>query len=119
MKFDDFLASVDRSSPIPVKAQVATILSLLDEATVRSYSHAVAAMPDDVSDAFGEWVHARLQSALAAKSQKAVVAKGRPRVADRRVPMTVTLPLSLIDRMPYPRSTFVERAIVAALGDAK
>lgn len=111
MKFDDFLAAIDRTSPVPVAQQVASLLSLLDDDTITRYSYAVAAMPSDVSDAFGEWVHARLQNALGRKRS----ASGRKPAGERRQHVTVTLPESLVERIPYPRSAFVERALLALL----
>ena len=111
MKLDDFLTAIDRTSPIPVAQQVASLLSLLDDETIARYSCAVAAMPSDVSDAFGEWIHAKLQSALGRKQS----ALGRKQAGERRQHVTITLPESLIERIPYPRSAFVERALVALL----
>lgn len=111
MKFDDFINAVDRTSHISVNEQVATLLKRVPENIYMNFNNALSAMPDDVREAYGAFIRSKYQPAPKHNGRKPVPA------SERRIHVTVTLPESLVARVPYPRSSFVERAILAALGE--
>jgi len=106
MKFDDFIAAIDRTSPVPVNDQVSALLRLLSETEYMRFNAARAAMPSDVSEAYGAFVRSMHLPAMVSNTK---------RNGTRRVPLTVSLPPELVDRIPKPRSAFVEQALLTAL----
>lgn len=111
MKFDTFIASIDRNSPLTVTEQVAALLALVPESVYLNFNNARAAMPKDVEEAYSAFIRSKYSPAAER------MRKGRQPVpaGERRIQLNVTLPLSLVERIPYPRSSFVERAILVAL----
>ena len=107
MRFDDFINSVDRTIPVSVNEQVATMLALMPEDVAARFGTIAQSMPDDIRAAYFDF--------FVTKRQPSQARAGRKAAREKRVHVTITLPESLVDRIPYPRSSFVERAILAAL----
>ncbi len=110
MRFDDFINAVDRTSPVSVNEQVSAMLKLMPEDVAARFGTIAQSMPDDIRAAYFNHFIAKRQPSNEVRSKA-----GRKASSEKRVHVTITLPESLVDRLPYPRSSFIERAILAAL----